>query len=267
MCEAQMHRRLSFITLTYAPEHVPDPGTGGLQKDHFQLFVKRLREWRSRQQASGKGSEVNGVASELKLFYCGEYGEKNWRPHFHAVLFGEDFKDRILHTVRNGNPLYRSPSLEKLWRYGYSSVGEVTFESAAYVARYVTKKITGPMADLHYMDVDPSTGEYLGQLEPEYCKMSLNKGIGYTWFQRYWRDVYPNDYLVIRGGIKMRPPRYFDKLLERQFPDVYAQVKQARLDRPQLDDDEQSDQRLRVKERVAEARLKRLVRTLESETT
>ena len=75
---------------------------------------------------------------------CGEYGDKLGRPHYHAIIFGVTFVDKKLWSIRRGNNLYRSATLEKLWPYGFSSIGTVNFETAAYVARYVTKKITGP---------------------------------------------------------------------------------------------------------------------------
>lgn len=133
MHEASLHDANSFVTLTYNDENLPHDG--GLVYRHFQLFMHRLRK---------------RVPSKIRFFMCGEYGENFGRPHFHACIFGLDFVDKTLWQVRNGVKLYRSKKLESLWEFGYSSIGTVTFESAAYVARYIMKKVTGDAAETHY---------------------------------------------------------------------------------------------------------------------
>ena len=99
----------------------------------------------------------------VRFFHCGEYGELLYRPHYHACLFGFDFSDKVLWSTRGGVRLYRSKILEKLWTFGFSTIGDVTFESAAYVARYCTKKITGDKADEHYNGRSP---EYVTMSRP-----------------------------------------------------------------------------------------------------
>lgn len=135
MHEAKMHKQNCFITLTYNEEN--RPYNDDLNYQDFQLFMKRLRE------------RFQGTT--IKFYMCGEYGPKLGRPHFHACLFGIDFPDRKLWKVTDSkSKLYRSEILEKLWTKGFSSVGDVNFESAAYVARYIMKKVTGEAAELHY---------------------------------------------------------------------------------------------------------------------
>lgn len=132
--EASLHKRNCFITLTYNNDHLPEDR--GLHYDHFQLFMKRLRK------KYGEG---------IRFYMCGEYGEKLGRPHFHACLFNHDFSDKTpWKTTETGFKLFRSKELEELWPYGYSSVGAVSFESAAYVARYIMKKVNGEAAEMHY---------------------------------------------------------------------------------------------------------------------
>nr|QJB19726.1 MAG: replication initiator protein [Microvirus sp.] len=183
--EASLYPRNCFITLTYDDAHLP--GISLVPRDYV-LFMKRLRK---------------RFGSGIRFFHCGEYGSLNLRPHHHAILFNFDFEDKELWSVRSGVRLYRSAALESLWPYGFSTIGDVTFESAAYVARYVLKKVTGPDAQAHYA----------GRV-PEYVTMSRKPGIAYDWFRRYYTDVYPHDYVVIRDGIKCRPPRYYDNLYD-----------------------------------------------------
>ena len=141
--EAQMHEKNCFITLTFSDEHLPEDRSVDVR--HFQLFMKRLRK------RYGDG---------IRFFHCGEYGDHFGRPHYHACIFNHDFEDKkIWKQSGSGEIIYRSASLEELWPYGYSSVGEVTFESAAYVARYITKKVTGDPAQEHYEYIDPKSGK------------------------------------------------------------------------------------------------------------
>lgn len=230
MHEASMHDENCFITLTYKD----DPFN--LEYRDFQLFMKRLRK----------------VAPGVRFYMCGEYGEEFSRPHFHACLFGYNFPDR----VRFGSRLYRSALLERLWPHGFSSIGAVTFESAAYVARYILKKITGDLADEHYRYVIPDTGEVI-QRNPEFCHMSLKPGIGTGWLNRYLSDVYPDGDMVVRG-VKTRPPRYYDKVFKRIDPVEYAYMKDARVANGFGPDN--SEARLSDREVVTHARVRSLRR-------
>ncbi len=233
MHEASLHADTSFITLTYDDEHVPR--FGSLLMDDWQKFFKRLRK----------------RCGKVRFFGCGEYGEQFGRPHYHACLFGLDFSDKFEWTVRGGHSVFRSPLLESVWTYGQSEIGSLTFESAAYVARYCVKKITGKMAEAHYQCVDPETGELSSRL-PEFATMSRRPGIGAGWFDLYSDDVYPSDEVII-NGVASKPPRFYDKLLEVSSPEVASAVqKERKLDR-RLEDE--TPDRLRVREVCAEASL------------
>lgn len=187
--EASLYPENCFITLTYSPENLP--ANGSLQPRDFQLFFKRLRKL---------------YGAKIRFYMCGEYGDQTSRPHYHACILNFDFPDKKLwRKTSRGDLIYRSPSLERLWPYGNSEIGNVTFESAAYCARYITKKVTGKNADAHYTRLDPETGELI-QLHPEYCNMSRKPGIGAPWLEKFSADVYSYDRLVIRGGIKVPPP-------------------------------------------------------------
>lgn len=243
MHEASLHDRNSYVTLTYNDQHLPSDY--GLHHRDFQLFMKRLRK------------AADGI--EVRYYMCGEYGDLNARPHFHAILFGIDFPDMLpLSTSPSGSLLYRSATLERLWPFGYSSIGMVTFESAAYVARYVMKKATGDLARKKYSIVSEQTGEVIFR-NPEYNRMSLKPGIGAGWYDKYSSDVFPHD-RVIRDGTPSKPPRYYDKLLSRSNPDLMEQIKSKRM----LDANENwrdnTPERLNAKEAVKNAQLSKLKR-------
>lgn len=246
--EASLHERNCFITLTYAPEHVPEQGT--LIKKHYQDFMKRLRK---------------RFGPNIRYFHCGEYGEKNARPHYHACLFNFDFVDKKLWKSVRGNNLYLSEALEELWPFGFSTIGDVTFESAAYVARYITKKINGDRALDHYTTYSRETGEITGERLPEYTTMSLKPGIGAGWIQKYHKDVYPNDLVIMREK-EMKPPKYYDKIYDQYDATQFRKIKAKRVALAKERTPDNTPERLSVRERVKELATKLLKRSYENET-
>ena len=236
MHEASLHPKNCFITLTYDEEQIPSDFS--LKVVHFQKFMKRLRF------KYGKG---------IRFFHCGEYGELYGRPHYHAVLFNHDFEDKVLFSLKRGVSLYTSEELAKLWPYGFSTVGDVTFESAAYVARYVTKKITGAAAAEHY-----------GDRKPEYVTMSRRPGIAKDWFDKFKSDVFPVDQVVIRKNMKVKPPRYYDGLYELTNPDDFRRIKAVRKKRA-AENPDNTEERLEVRHKIRKKRAQRLKRGLEAQ--
>lgn len=233
MHEAQMHDQNCFITLTYNEAHYQP----GLLYRHFQLFMKRLRKH---------------AKKPVRFYMCGEYGDQNGRPHFHACLFGWSPADQVLFkALPSGSSLFTSKTLEGLWPFGYSTVGTLTLESAAYVARYVMKKVTGPGADSHYWSLNPNTGE-LVQIEPEFNKMSLKPGIGRPWYERYKSDIYPDGTCVV-NGLKMKPPPYYEHIYKNEDPFAYEALAFKRLGK--TNKKEQTPERRHARHVVTKARL------------
>lgn len=229
--ESQLHEESCFVTLTYSDECLPVGGS--LVHRHVQLFLKRLRR--------------SGV--KLRYVVAGEYSPELWRPHYHGLLFGYWPRDAVFYRESEaGAPVYVSKSLTELWSLGECFFSHVTFEAAAYVARYCVKKVTGDAAELHYRRVDVRTGEEF-QLQPEYLRCSLKPGIGAGWLEKFGKEVYPLDRVVVRGR-EMRPPRYYDRIvkeLEGSLPD------EVEHDRATVDYDPKDfgSERLAVRERVA----------------
>lgn len=242
MHEASLYDFNSFVTLTFDDEHFPY--RGNLEYGTFQKFMKRLRK---------------GCTFPVRFYMCGEYGPENWRPHFHACLFNLDFTDRTYWaTGDSGEKVYRSKRLEELWPFGFASVGNVTFESAAYVARYCVQKITGFNAKAHYARIDKD-GPYC--LTPEFNHMSLKPGIGAPWLARFKTDVYPHDYVIVKG-VKCKPPKYYDRLLDKESPEVLEDIKFRReLDgRSRYEDN--TIERLEVKRFIVAQRVNQLIRSI-----
>lgn len=229
MHEAKFHDANSFVTLTYDEQHHQP----SLDYSHFQDFIRRIRRSRP-----------------ARFFAAGEYGENTKRPHWHALLFGVHFND--LYPV--GNNLYGSKELEKLWPWGFSSVGEVNETTAAYVASYCIKKATGRLAAIRYSRVNLATGEIF-QVAPEMARMSLKPGIGAKYFEKYKREIYyARDGIVSKGGQTLKPPRYYDKLLIKQDQKQYTQIETDRQLEAITRRDDNTPERLKAKEIVAIAK-------------
>ncbi len=244
--EAKEYDENCFITLTYKDSKLPLRGS--LDVRHFQLFMKRLRK--------------RYCDRKIKVMYCGEYGdEKNsFRPHFHACLFNVDFDDKRFLFSKNGKKIYTSKTLDEIWEErGWASTAELEFESAAYVARYTLKKVVGQMADGHYLRFDRETGEFYS-LRPEFAFMS--NGIGSTWFRKFGEEVFPSDEVICRGR-RMRPPRYFDQLLERADVKLLMELKYDRAKEARKFAYDNTPDRRRVRETVQLKRLEMLPRNLE----
>lgn len=234
--EASLYEKNCFITLTYSPENLsPD---GSLKKRDFVLFMKRLRK---------------KYGEQIRFFHCGEYGENFNRPHHHACIFNHDFEDKYHWNTLNSIPVYRSEQLEKLWPFGFCTIGTVTWDSAAYVARYCTKKITGEKAEAHYQGK-----------EPEYVTMSRNPGIGKAWYDKYKSDLFTHDMQVIRDGLIVKPAKYYDKQfdIDEKFKmDCFKYRRQKNVNVAENEID-----RLLVKEKITHLRMNKLPRLLEVET-
>lgn len=225
MLELPYHRSSYFVTLTYNDAHVPesyysDPDTGEahlsytLRKRDFQLFMKRLRKRFSDQK--------------IRFFAAGEYGSDTLRPHYHAILFGLELNDLVPYKKNAlGQTLSNSESLQSCWRdkdgdIGYAVVADVTWESCAYVSRYIMKKQKGESADV-YEDF---------ALEPEFSLMSRKPGLAHDYFLDH-PEIYDFDQINIstsKGGRKVKPPRYYDRLFDDIAPERLEEVKVNRKD-------------------------------------
>lgn len=246
--EAKTHTDNCFITLTFKDEYLDK--NLSLQQVDYQKFMKRLRK------------AIN--PQKVRYYACGEYGSKNHRPHWHACLFGWRPDDLVLWQVREGIKLYRSSILEKLWPYGFCTIGEVTFESAAYVARYMTKKIKGDMSISHYAIVDYETGEIIGQRQKERSMISTKPGIGADFAKKYIKDIYPDDFILHKGR-KLKPPKYYDKIYDSINEEGMKEIKAARVESAKKRKGEYTPERLEVKEGIKTRKVKKLTRKLEGD--
>lgn len=224
MLELEYHTNAWFVTLTYNDLHVPqvdyvDPDTGevckalSLKKLDFQLFMKRLRK-------------KVGADNRLRFFMAGEYGSQFQRPHYHAIIFGLKLDDlKFYKRSELGHTYYKSEFVQSTWRdefgdIGYAVVAPVTWETCAYTARYVMKKLKG--ADALFYDEH--------NMQEPFTLMSRKPGIAHQYFVDH-PDLYENEHIVIStddGGRSFKPPRYYDSLYDLDHPEELAEIKEIR---------------------------------------
>lgn len=266
MLEAKEFKNNYFITLTYDEINVPykqiiDTETGEiiigqtLKKEDLTNFNKRLNiTWKRKHNHQG-----------IRYYECGEYGETTERPHYHLIIFNlphlEDLK--YYTTTDTGNILYTSETITKIWGKGYVTIGEVTWDSACYVARYVMKKKYGKDAENYYKSKAKI---------PEFTTMSRMPGIAKNYYDQNKEKIYATDEIFIQGTkeiIKAKPSKYFDRLYEKENPKHMKEIKRKRdisLNRKneiltkELIAPEKIQEQREIKERQTGERIKKLKR-------
>lgn len=242
--ESKCHERNTFLTLTYDEQHYPCHGS--LNYAHFQLFLKRLRDFNKRKDGE-----------PFRFFMCGEYGENLGRPHYHALLFGFDFVDkRKCNSLYARDALYESEDLNRLWGKGRCTIGEVNYATARYVAAYTLKLHRNMDADdPWYKRVVPETGEII-QLKPEFAQMSLKPGIGLRWLEKYWHEIYTTgNNAVIVNGTKHKVPRYFDEKFRLMEPFLMEDMDYQRVKEAEKYLADSTEERLAIREACAYQKL------------
>jgi len=227
--ESTLHDKNSFLTLTFSEEGLAlrelqrDTHPFDLDIRDWQLFAKRLRkELKTKQLGT------------LRFFQVGEYGDDALRPHYHALIFGQDFKEGETDRWKDdkGHPTWTSEIVEKCWPYGFHEIKEMAPEAIAYVCKYVQKKLYGNQLKEALGRTNSETGEYV-TVRPELASMSRGskkagtKGIGHAWYEKWRDDTFPDDFVVLKGK-KTPVPKYYFRQLEKDNQVLHDQVKQQR---------------------------------------
>lgn len=242
MMELQDHEESWFITLTYDDEHVPksesfDRDTGEIReastliKKDFQDFMKRLR----------KNYKYD---NKIRYYMAGEYGSVTKRPHYHAIIFGLHLDDlQVYSQSPDGFVYYNSEFLASAWQYkGFAVAAKVTWETCAYTARYIMKKLNGPASSVYE--------EW--NIQPEFTLMSRRPGIAKNYFVKHPNCLEFEQISISTdtGGKSFKPPRYFEKLYDLENPSeeltfyeklnsqdqlIADSIRRAKLDRTSLD--------------------------------
>lgn len=221
MLELKYHEQSWFVTFTYDDEHLPknyivDEETGEvvpsatLVKRDIQLFMKRLR----------KNYKYD---NDIRYFFAGEYGSQTYRPHYHAILFGLKLDDlKLYKQSEDGYNYYNSAFLDKCWQYqGHVVVGCVTWDTCAYTARYIMKKQYGSAAEIYE--------RY--NIQPEFTLMSRKPAIGRKYYDEHKETIFDSDFIYIGtedGSHSIKPPRYYERLFDIDYPDEYVKMKEQK---------------------------------------
>lgn len=262
--EAFMHdyyKDCSFVTLTFNSDMLlRRENPYSINKTAFRSWIKRLR--RAIEYKYGK---------TIRLMACGEYGARHKRPHYHMIIYGFNFPDKYIwkYNKIHGQDIiyYRSPFLEEVWTpagssdsFGFSVIGLVNFETSAYVARYVTKKLFGKFAEKTYKEI-----------EPEFLTTSRNPGLGYNYFEKYYKDMFNYGYVTLPNGFKAPIPRYYSNKLETLNPDLYSKwsidKRDKMIENLFIENLDSTHQRLFVREELKKYNLNVLHRQYEFDTS
>lgn len=179
MQEDKVSENARFVTLTYAPEHVPisEKRYMTLRKKDLQDFMKRLRYY------SPKNVKI-------KYYAVGEYGSNGMRPHYHLILF-------------NTQPIH----VEQAWLFGSVFFGTVAAASVGYTLKYISKKGKIPMHSND--DRVPEFSLMSKKLGASYLTPAMKK-----WHED---DILNRMYIAIEGGKKINMARYYkDKLYTKE---------------------------------------------------
>lgn len=234
-----------FVTLTYSDDYMPDNGM--LDYRDLQLFFKNARHY------------FQDENQPFKYFACGEYGDKTLRPHYHFAGFNFKFDDLRPFKQTKSGWYYLSQSLREVWEHGHVIVAPLTWQSAAYIARYVTKKMHG--ANRRYLDEhDPLTGEFL----PFPVERAFqSKGLGLDWYNDNHKEIWDLDGCLYNNKYLVKPPRYYMKQLEKADPAKALFIKEQRLkDQPFTFLDQERDKELLYSMEATRLQMQTLHRSL-----
>lgn len=173
-----------FLTLTHDEKR---------EGYHNELDYKEIQDFKKRYRERVSYHENK----KIEIFNVHEYG-KNGKKHWHLVVFNHEFKDKTVHTSRNGIPLYSSADLADLWPFGFNTIGTLTEASAMYTAQYMQK-------DFKHNYV--KTGK---------ASKSVHRGIGTPYFLRHFEQVLRLGYVPYNGR-RCPIPRSFLKVAHRHY--------------------------------------------------
>lgn len=237
MLELKTQQNAFFFTLTYDTSHLTfahhvDPETGetsvrpSLVVKDLQNFFKRFRK---------ACADFPGWKNKQRYFACGEFGSQNARPHYHAIIYNVPplllVGDPEYPSKDPKYPLWYAEQITKIWQNGHVVYGNVTWETCAYVARYILDKQLGKnrAAQIKAQALHFPTEPW----QDEFVLMSRRPGIGKDYYDQNKMEIYRADQLIVSIRDKpqpVRPCRYYDRLYDLEQPEQMAAIKKRRSD-------------------------------------
>lgn len=231
--ETKEHLENFWITLTYDDEHLPKVEEM-ITSDDFVFTETDEIEWKGCLFPKDLKNFIDYLRKIVKketghtgirFIASGEYGERGRRPHFHIILFNcplpvESFYESRIDWKKD--TYWKSDIIDKAWGKGIAEVGEVNWETIAYTCRYITKKINGKDSEYVYAAK--------GQIK-EFLRTSRMPGIARNYYEDNKIEIYKQDKIPIieKKGLRWeKPPKYFDRLMETENPELMEEVKENR---------------------------------------
>lgn len=222
-----------FVTLTYDEDHLTIPEF--VEMDDITITAPEELEWKGTLIPSDLKRFINTLRkifereynhTDIRYIACGEYGGEGKRPHYHLILFNCPFPSDTFYNPRiswEKDTYYQNEIIERAWNKGISNITEASWNTIAYLSRYITKKINGENSELYY--------KIQGQESKEFFRASNRPGIGYKYYEDHKEEIYKNDSILIKKGNQItweKPPDYFDKLYEKENPEHMKIIKEKR---------------------------------------
>lgn len=237
-----------FLTLSYNNPNLPmtKEGLTTLKPEDIRNFKKRLRKYAENHKRPFKewiNPQTGKQERPIRTFECGEYGTNGTRaaiggnPHYHIIIMNWAPDDLVFDKIskKSGLPVYKSKTIEKIWGKGYCPIGLITYESAAYVARYTMKKNGLAAKKREYYDEIQPDGTIKTKYrikeniqKSEFITMSTMPGIGAQYFYDNFEKIKRNKHIIVKSSTNAkikRVPRYYRKLWEKLDWESYHQFK------------------------------------------
>ena len=207
--EAKYHKKACFITLTFDNKILLDKNSKARKKygahpkfvfnteyskEYFKKFIKRLRK--------------KLEPKKITYFKVAEYGELNKRPHYHCIIFGENFEQdrKEMQVSKSGHIQYNSQILEELWACGRTSVQDINSNNIIYISQYAIKK---------YKKKDDQYKEKIS--------FSNRSKMNIKWARRNYKEIIKG-YIEDTDGKKYRVPESYKKMLKNSEEEIYKRT-------------------------------------------
>jgi len=202
---------------------------------YFQKFIKRLRK--------------HYKDKYISYFHVGEYGERTKRPHHHAIIFGINFEEdrREMQVSKSGHIQYHSPTLEKIWACGRTSVQDCMSNNIIYTAQYTLKKFKNNEHNKRYRAKMTFSNR---------CKMNVK-------YIRRYPELILKGYLEDKEGKKYAIPTSYKDTLKKEdvnnkYGKIYLQYEQNLMQYLDNNSDTEIIERQKNKEKIRELRQKNI---------
>lgn len=240
--ENQYHKKSCFITLTFDNKILINGNKYGANcsfiyhiensKKYFTNFIKRLRK------------KFNN--EKLTYFRVAEYGEKTKRPHYHVILWGEDFKNdrKEVELSKSGHTMYESQILSNLWGCGRCVIEDINSNNIIYTAQYTLKKFKNNETEKRYKSK---------------IAFSNRSKLSVKWVRRNYNNIIKG-YLEDKEGKKYKVPESYKKNLKESeketYKNAYLKYEQKIMELLENESEKERIQRQIKKEKILEMQKK-----------